>query len=57
MNTVIDLILEDEDVSDDSNDSDSDVDGYLDDDEMEQLIKRKECVNNGDLDRRMRLNM
>ena len=41
---VIHLVVDDEDESDGCSDSDSDFDGYLDDDEMEELIRRKECV-------------
>ena len=48
-NDVIHLVVDD-DESDNCNDSDSDFDGYLDDDEMEELIRRKDCIQGGDFD-------
>ena len=48
-NDVIHLVVDD-DESDNCNDSDSDFDGYLDDDEMEELIRRKDCIHGGDFD-------
>ncbi len=41
---VIQLVVDDDDESDGC--SDSDLDGYLNDDEMTELIRRKECVRN-----------
>ncbi len=45
---VIQLVVDDDDESDGCSDSDSDLDGYLNDDEMTELIRRKECVCNSE---------
>ena len=49
-NEVATLVVDNDDESDDCIDSDSDFDGYLDDEEMEELIRRKEWMHGGDVD-------